>query len=1202
MAALSDFRLRIELLTLTNFKSFSGTHTIGPFIDFTAVIGPNGGGKSNIMDAISFVLGAKSQELRAGNLRDLINKADSEVGSPPTKPCHVTLHLMQDQQEIVLSRSITSAGGSEYFINDERCPQNDYNDFLETLNIISKIKNYQVFQGQVDSLAMKSGKELTAIFEKISGSEDLVEAYTEAKFALEQTEDEVRHIANKLSYLKGDRKKLKEQKSNAENFERLTTKLKQQQIKYHLMHFAKLEKTLEKVNNKVQDKQAEVQDLKSQKELCIGELRECQLSIKEANEKLINVSEGATNRGQLLLSKRPQLARVLETIDLLQKRVGVKRDQISSLDIEKQRGTAQLQELDAQAADIKAQIQRIIATQIDEISIQMTSRQKESYLSLKKEAALRTYRETKEQSRIQREQNSKQSALTQCETSLSDKKATKSQLEASLSTLARELQDKELELREGGAKLEKMKTQYAGNSKDYEDSRGTIRELRERLVKMEEEYRSYETLKSLKRENKAEIALLNELKRDVPGYMGKLGELLSTIQTKYNQAFSAALGGSLQTLVVDNSETASGVSSRLKKHSLNKELLVMENMPDFRVNDQLRSQVKQMGGVLLCDVLKFEADLDKAVTYFAGNKVVVDSIDMAERIKAITGVKLVVTLDGVTVKGGIITSATAGRRSVFEGNAQAILKEIEATKAQLSTISSRVATEQRLNSLRFEISSAESNLAAVKLGLEALQERFQESHNKLSLLISDIDLLEQKRGQCAAEYEAISKRLNDSQLDIESINDNVFRDFLGVVGAKSLRELEGRDMTEAQKLTTEMHRLKQDYAKLKWQGDAIDVKSCQQSISSLEASIADDSEQIERLLAQAEGLHEEIETLSERSVKIKEEENEYQQSLEQYKGHYQSLKGKSDRLTKELSAAQKVLTAEERDYETFQEQKRQSIEDLMVKHIEVPLVPNLEPAEVDFTKLDGVTLAMSESQLEEEMQRVSSQIEKDAKQMEELGSSGKCQFNPEKFEEATAKISEASTELDLVTARLTETKARFQDLKEQRKTRFLETFKTVADNINKVYKEMTKSSKNYNYGGNAMLYVEDSEEPYNGGVVYSPTPPGKRCMYEMDQLSGGEKTMAALSLLFAMHIARTSPFFVLDEVDAFLDWENCHILLNFLQTLLESGTQLIVISHKEEFYSNADSLIGTTFVPSMKSSKTFSLDLRSKGPRRVSTV
>jgi structural maintenance of chromosome 1 len=258
--------------------------------------------------------------------------------------------------------------------------------------------------------------------------------------------------------------------------------------------------------------------------------------------------------------------------------------------------------------------------------------------------------------------------------------------------------------------------------------------------------------------------------------------------------------------------------------------------------------------------------------------------------------------------------------------------------------------------------------------------------------------------------------------------------------------------------------------------------------------------------------------------------------------------------------------------------------------------------EIDFAKLDSKYRTMTAEEIEKEAEEVSSSIETETKSIETIVAQGKCTFQSEKLKEIENKIKEANQQLEYMDSLSKDARAKFVQVKEKRRALFMHTFDLVAKNIEKIYKDMTKSEKNTYYGGNALLYAEVIDEPYNGGIVYSPTPPGKRCMYEMDQLSGGEKTIAALSLLFAIHSAMPSPFYFMDEVDAFLDWENCQLLLGYLQKVAEEQSQCIIITHKEEFFTNADSLIGTTFVPSEFTSKSFSLDLRQYGPKQIALV
>jgi Chromosome segregation ATPases len=200
-------RSKISEIVVFNFKSFAGKHKIGPFLDFTAVIGPNGGGKSNIMDAVSFVLGVRSIDLRASNLKDLIYRKESEKANEITRDAYVELNFIRpNQTELVFKRTISQSGNSEYFINNSKETSENYQKTLQSLSINVKAKNFLIFQGQVDALAMKSGRELTGLFEKISGSDEYKQEYENSKNEVEVTEDNLKSINAKITFLTGEKR------------------------------------------------------------------------------------------------------------------------------------------------------------------------------------------------------------------------------------------------------------------------------------------------------------------------------------------------------------------------------------------------------------------------------------------------------------------------------------------------------------------------------------------------------------------------------------------------------------------------------------------------------------------------------------------------------------------------------------------------------------------------------------------------------------------------------------------------------------------------------------------------------------------------------------------------------------------------------------------------------------------------------------
>ena len=142
---------------------------------------------------------------------------------------------------------------------------------------------------------------------------------------------------------------------------------------------------------------------------------------------------------------------------------------------------------------------------------------------------------------------------------------------------------------------------------------------------------------------------------------------------------------------------------------------------------------------------------------------------------------------------------------------------------------------------------------------------------------------------------------------------------------------------------------------------------------------------------------------------------------------------------------------------------------------------------------------------------------------------------------------------------------------------------------------MTKSDKTYDVGGSALLYLENQNDPFNGGIIYSPTPPNKRYVFDSEQLSGGEKTMGGLALIFALNIAAKTRFMIFDETDAFLDFENSQKFTEFIKEVSEKAEiQILVVSHKKNIYENCQSLIGVTYSGKFNTSQAFSLDLRIK--------
>lgn len=215
---------RLKRLELENFKSYAGLQVIGDFDDFTAIIGPNGAGKSNMMDAISFVLGIQSKSLRSTRLKDLIFRKDEipERRAVVRLIYERTIEEIQDLNdkvlELIFSRSITSSGVSLYRFNNQEISFHDYDIQLQSIGVLIKVKNFLVFQGDIESIASKTPKELCYYMEQISGSDQYIENYNHFLSEKKETEITTHYILQKKKTLELERRNLKLQRNEAENY------------------------------------------------------------------------------------------------------------------------------------------------------------------------------------------------------------------------------------------------------------------------------------------------------------------------------------------------------------------------------------------------------------------------------------------------------------------------------------------------------------------------------------------------------------------------------------------------------------------------------------------------------------------------------------------------------------------------------------------------------------------------------------------------------------------------------------------------------------------------------------------------------------------------------------------------------------------------------------------------------------------------
>lgn len=255
---------RLKHIEVENFKSYKGRRIIGPLKPFNAVIGPNGSGKSNFMDAISFVMGEKTQSLRVKRLSDLIHGA--AISKPVSRSASVTAVFSLDEpdKEISFQRSVQGSS-SEYKINGSIVTLNDYLGELERLKINVKAKNFLVFQGAVESIAMKNPKEMTALFEEISGSGALKDEYDKLKQQMQKAQEEINFALQKKKGINAERKEARMEKEEADKYARLKDDLNDKLVEHQLFRAFHNERAMKNKEQELKSKQKELEKVEKEK-------------------------------------------------------------------------------------------------------------------------------------------------------------------------------------------------------------------------------------------------------------------------------------------------------------------------------------------------------------------------------------------------------------------------------------------------------------------------------------------------------------------------------------------------------------------------------------------------------------------------------------------------------------------------------------------------------------------------------------------------------------------------------------------------------------------------------------------------------------------------------------------------------------------------------------------------------------------------
>ncbi len=1168
----------LKRLEINGFKSFADKTKVELKEGINAVVGPNGSGKSNISDAVLWVLGEQNARiLRGSRMEDVIFSGSDKRKVKGLAEVNLILDNSDgtfplDYSEVSIKRRLYRTGDSEYFINKTPCRLKDIHELLVDTGFGRDAFSH-IGQGRIDEILSVKPEERRTVVDDAAGLIKYKNRKKEAHKKLDETKKSIVRVEDILIELESQLEPLAQQADKAKEYlklkeeideleisktvwliHNLKSELTEKQKKHDLLvdeitemeaRTASVESSLEKKQLKIQtldreirEKQMNLQEKKSRLERCEGDLRYSQRQQEDLKKSFHNTAAEIDSLEQekeetaiAYAGEKEKMKEVTTSLEEL----------LEESEQENQKYTAVIEEITQKGKSLEEKKSFLIdiMNQLADASHKM--RMKEAELD-------------RNENELEKRGLEKKQALQEMETLLERKQDLESQKERA----AERKNEKEQSLKRADKEKENVLASIKNHDQETSDLQDKIRQMESRLNALEEMSKGYEGY------HKGVRSVLLGLRKkafDGEGICGVVSELIH-VEKEFEAAISTALGGSLQNIVTETANDAMKAIDHLKESKGGRcTFLPLESIGAKPRTDTFQRISSEKGYIgVAADLVVFEEKYQAVLEHLLGNIAVFSNLrDASKAAKKANHRLRIVTVDGDMISSG--GAMSGGSQSSFQMGLLGRSREIKTLKKKINQKTQDIENrserkeayvgrldiaEERIRELSDALKQGEIQRAEISKEFEQIEYERKRLAKQLNTIEHEVKLLQENMDSAAQEREVLKREQNMKN---------------------QLKEETNREIEKLTDTLSEEETIKENMS-AKVTDSRVEIASIEQKKQNMNEQV----QMFEKMLAKHEN----------RLEKLQIDKKKAQEDLTLTEKEQTSLKDQRDALLSERTTAEKDLKDQEEDRDSLAQNLEEEEKELKkVRKKANRAKEKCHALDIDITRQDIEIRNQSEKLCNEysldtenlngqtckpiDLSKTEERIGSLRKQMDNLGDVQLSAVEEQK--RVLSRFDFLNRQFDDLKEAQADLHQVIEDIDKVMKKKFWETFEQIRIHFNEVFARLFD-------GGSADLVLAEPADPLESGLDIKVQPPGKK-LQNLTLMSGGEKALTAISLLFAVLKTRPTSFCVLDEIDTSLDESNVERFSRFLRELTDP-TQFIVVTHRKGTMETADVMYGVT--------------------------